>query len=138
MHWLILTTTPRYDMEYMHKIVELNELNIFCEFFTISSQIYYCVILVCLWNNNSYVISPSTYNICITIIQCWSNVEDVGPTLNKWLLNLCGAGGDASFAPQANLVFKFIQVQLLQFDLSMYSDQLVRFLIFIFDLPHFP
>ena len=48
------------------------------------------------------------------------------------------AGGDASFAPQANLVFKFIQVQLLQFDLSMYSDQLVRLLIFIFDLPHFP
>ena len=23
-----------------------------------------------------------------------------------WLLNLCGAGGDASFAPQANLVVK--------------------------------
>ena len=22
-----------------------------------------------------------------------------------WLLNLCGAGGDASFAPQANLVY---------------------------------
>ena len=30
----------------MHTIVELNELNIFCEFFTISSQINYCVMLV--------------------------------------------------------------------------------------------
>ena len=24
-----------------------------------------------------------------------------------WLLNLCGAGGDASFAPQANLVPRY-------------------------------
>ena len=71
----------------MHKIVELNELNIFCEFFTISSQINYCVMLVSLWNNNTYVTS-STYNICITIIQCWSNVEDVGSTLNKCYTNV--------------------------------------------------
>ena len=36
-------------MEYMHEIVELNmlnELNIFCEFFTILSQINYYVMLV--------------------------------------------------------------------------------------------
>ena len=60
----------------MHEIVELNELNIFCEFFTISSEINYCVMLVSLWNNNSYVTSRSTQNICMTIIQCWSNVEE--------------------------------------------------------------
>ena len=28
-------------------------------------------------------ISQQTRNICITFIQCWANVEDVGPTLYK-------------------------------------------------------
>ena len=23
-------------------------------------------------------------NICITFVQCWTNVEDIGPTLYKW------------------------------------------------------
>ena len=27
-------------------------------------------------------------NICITFIQCWSNVEDVGPTLYKCYTNV--------------------------------------------------
>ena len=72
----------------MHKIVELNELNIFCAFFTIPSQNNYCVMLVSLWNNKSYVTSPSTYNICRGIIQCWSNIEDVGPMLNKCYTNV--------------------------------------------------
>ena len=87
----ILTTTlstPLYGVGYMHKIVELNELNIFCEFFPISSQKNYCVMLVSLWNNNSYGTSPSTYNICITIIQCWRNVKDVGQTLYKCYTNV--------------------------------------------------
>ena len=44
--------------------------------------------LVSLWDNKSYVTSPSTYNICITIIQCWSSVEDVGPTLDKCYTNV--------------------------------------------------
>ena len=29
----------------------------------------------------TYVHSQQTQNICITHIQCWTNVEDVGPTL---------------------------------------------------------
>ena len=27
--------------------------------------------------------TQQTENICITFIQCWTNVEDVGPTLYK-------------------------------------------------------
>ena len=30
----------------------------------------------------------STQNICATFIQCWSNVEDVGPTLYKCCTNV--------------------------------------------------
>ena len=28
-------------------------------------------------------LTQQTQNICITFIQCWTNVEDVGPTLHK-------------------------------------------------------
>ena len=37
--------------------------------------------LSCHPHNNSYYITQYTQNICITFIQCWTNVEDVGPTL---------------------------------------------------------
>ena len=34
-----------------------------------------------------------TQNICITFIQCWTNVEDVGPTLYKCYTNVfCSLG----------------------------------------------
>ena len=70
----------------MHKIVELNELNIFCEFSTILSQIKYCVImvmLVSLWNNNSFVTSSSThvqlsynnYTVLDQCRRCWAAVK---------------------------------------------------------------
>ena len=32
--------------------------------------------------------AQQTQNICITFIQCWSNVEDVGPTLYKCYTNV--------------------------------------------------
>ena len=32
--------------------------------------------------------SQQTQNICITFIQCWTNVEDVGPTLYKCYANV--------------------------------------------------
>ena len=32
--------------------------------------------------------SRQTQNICITFIQCWTNVEDVGPTLYKCYTNV--------------------------------------------------
>ena len=55
------------------------------------------------WKNNSseqwlkYVSlrcrSPQTQNICITFVQCWTNVEDVGPALCKFYTNvLCLLG----------------------------------------------
>ena len=39
--------------------------------------------------------TQQTQNICIIFIQCWTNVEDVGPTLYKCYTNvLCLAGMD--------------------------------------------
>ena len=44
--------------------------------------------------------SRQTQNICITFMQCWTNVEDVGPTLYKCYTNvLCLLG---SYTPLGN------------------------------------
>ena len=44
-------------------------------------------------NSFGKVISQQTQNICITFMQCWTNVEDVGPTLHKCYPNvLCLLG----------------------------------------------
>ena len=32
---------------------------------------------------------PEIQNICITFVQCWTNVEDVGPALYKYYANVC-------------------------------------------------
>ena len=38
----------------------------------------------------SFVVSPhQTQNICIIFIECWSNVEDIGPTLYKCYAMFC-------------------------------------------------
>ena len=38
-------------------------------------------------------VCPVNTNICITFVQCWTNVEDVGPTLYKCYTNvLCFLG----------------------------------------------
>ena len=43
-----------------------------------------------------YIITQQTQNICITFIQCWTNVEDVGPTLYKCYTNvLCLLGTES-------------------------------------------
>ena len=34
------------------------------------------------------VYSQSTQNICMTFVQCWTNVEDVGPALYKCYTNV--------------------------------------------------
>ena len=33
-------------------------------------------------------LSRFPHNICITFVQCWNNVEDVGPTLYKCYTNV--------------------------------------------------
>ena len=33
-------------------------------------------------------ITQQKQNICIPFVQCWTNVEDVGPTLYKWYTNV--------------------------------------------------
>ena len=39
--------------------------------------------------------SNKAQNICIIFVQCWTNVEDVGPTLYKFYTNvLCLLGAD--------------------------------------------
>ena len=35
------------------------------------------------------VASQQTQSICITFVQCWSNVEDVGATLYTYNENVC-------------------------------------------------
>ena len=40
--------------------------------------------------------TQETQNISITFVQCWTNVEDVGPTLYKCYANvLCLLGSDS-------------------------------------------
>ena len=39
--------------------------------------------------------SPQTLDICITFVQCWTNVEDVGPTLYKCYANVLCLRGNA-------------------------------------------
>ena len=39
--------------------------------------------------------SPQTQDICITFVQCWTNVEDVGPTLYKCYTNVLYLRGNA-------------------------------------------
>ena len=39
-----------------------------------------------------------TQNICITCIQCWANVEDVGPTLYKCYTDICLFTGKVDIA----------------------------------------
>ena len=42
--------------------------------------------------------SPVSTNICITFVQCWSNVEDVGPALYKCYTNVLCLLGDSPTA----------------------------------------
>ena len=51
----------------------------------------------------SPVYTQQTQNICITFIQCWTNVEDVGPTLYKCYTNvLCSRWTGAGRSPCQN------------------------------------
>ena len=44
-------------------------------------------------NKKTKRISQQTQNICITFVQCWTNLKDVGPTLYKCYTNvLCLLG----------------------------------------------
>ena len=36
-----------------------------------------------------YRVSQQTQNICITFVQCWTNVEDVGPTCSNGIQMFC-------------------------------------------------
>ena len=40
--------------------------------------------------------NPVKTNICITLVQCWANVEDVRPTLYKCYTNVLGLLGIAA------------------------------------------
>ena len=33
-------------------------------------------------------LAQSTQNICITFVQCWTNVEEIGPALYIWYTNV--------------------------------------------------
>ena len=86
--------------------------------------------------------TQQTQNICITFVQCWTNVEDVGPTLYKCYANvLCLLGiQHESFA----LLLWSTNTQVMStmiiasniFDLSLSSlpTQLVKRLFFVWVL----
>ena len=44
-------------------------------------------------NYDRWITTQQTQNICITLVQCWTNVEDVGPTLYKCYTNIFGFAG---------------------------------------------
>ena len=55
-------------------------------------------IRLCLGGGPRVVVTQQTQNICIKFVQCWTNVEDVGPTLYKCYTNvLCLLGSTAAF-----------------------------------------
>ena len=44
-----------------------------------------------------YSLAQQTQNMCITFVQCWTNVEDVGPMLYKCYTNgLCLLDGQGT------------------------------------------
>ena len=45
-----------------------------------------------------YLLVQQTQNIYITFIQCWTNVEDVGPTLYKYYTNVVCLLGEVRIA----------------------------------------
>ena len=55
-------------------------------------------------------ILPSKQNICIPFVQCWTNVEDVGPTLYKWNTNVsCLLCESQSLCEVNNAVWMLLQ-----------------------------
>ena len=50
-------------------------------------------------------LSQQTQSICITIVQCWANVEDVGPTLYK-----CYANGSKTLGRRCKNVIQMVCV----------------------------
>ena len=41
------------------------------------------------WLDPNHQVSQQTQNICMTFVQCWTIVEDVGPTLYKCYKKFC-------------------------------------------------
>ena len=62
----------------------------------VSSAVYYPANMTESWPRSKCIenpVSQQTQNICITFVQCWTNVEDVGPTLYKCYTDvLCSQG----------------------------------------------
>ena len=59
---------------------------------------YYNIIRIRAERYSQFRSAQQIQNIFITFIQCWTNVEDVGPTLYKCYTNvLCLLGGASLF-----------------------------------------
>ena len=79
--------------------IVLSLMVIFC-FYMVSDRnwvdVSYCIIAI----ERCAAIPVNTQSICITFVQCWTNVEDVGPTLYKCYTNaLCLLGLYLGFVP---------------------------------------
>ena len=61
---------------------------------------------------------PSEHKICITFVQCWTNVEDVGPTLYKCNTHVSCLQGTTSM--QTEFIFTtYINVYFDRMGVSM-------------------
>ena len=57
------------------------------------------------WFRHIVLQSFKTQNICITFVQCWTNVKDVGPTLYKCYANVLCLLSDP-FLAEVNGIYK--------------------------------
>ena len=63
------------------------------------------------YNEEQKVVSQWTLKICITFVQCWTNVEDVGPTLYKCYTNvLYFLGYDLLFFRLVDCIYLFMSM----------------------------
>ena len=64
-------------------------------------------------------------NICITFIQCWTNVEDVGPTLYKCYTNVfCLLGNQPTKSQCRQIIlcyYEFLFIHTVLFDYSRHN-----------------
>ena len=70
------------------QVVEVLSPQSYPIYYSVKMTLYICDLAIV-----HEAMSQQTQNICITFVECWANVEDVGPTLYKYYTNvLCLLG----------------------------------------------
>ena len=74
------------------------------------------MLVLCSPAQNRHWPTPATQNICITFVQCWTTVEDVGPTLYKCYTNVLCLLGSASSQRAQGICAALVQHRPSVFD----------------------